>query len=601
MKQRLNKSEQVRKEYKIWEFIAKLIPYYTKYKWSSVVVLISLALFTFSGRLLPIIFGRAIDYGVKSEDLNQLYYYAFAYLGFEILKSFFYFVQFYQSQRLSNRVLFDIRKKIVHHVQRLSVQYFDKTPTGKVLTRMTNDVVGLGDFLTQGFTGILVNVVEIISIFLSLIYLSYQLSMITLVAAPLIIWSCIILSKKIRLYSRQAKGKMSNINTLTSESLSGMKIIKLYNHDETTFNKFTSLTKEYFDINFSLIKSFALLWPSVHMFNINITVITLIVGAYFYKSFGLTVGVLGAYILLLQGFFRPLRGILERYSQFQNSLASADRIFDLLAQKQEPYDGKIPDKDKRSGKIIFKNLSFSYEPDLPQVLKNINLTIEDGQSLAIVGRTGSGKSTLISLLQKFYPAADNSIFIDDLCINKMDSTYLRTKVNILQQNNFIFKGSLEDNVSLFSTKISKQKAIQALKTVNCDYLLERQQRSGLAKDFIEENGSNLSLGEKQLVCFARVLAFDPQILILDEATANIDSNSEELIQQATKEIIKNRTSIIIAHRLSTIVNCDKILLLDQGRILEFGSHTELLKKQGSYSKLYQQQIKNSAKLSPAPL
>ncbi len=588
----LNKSEEVNKEYKVIEFLKKLYPYYIKYKFQVILVLVSLAIYTFSGRILPIIFGKAIDDGLQAGNLDKLHYFAIAYLLFEFSRSLFYFLEFYLSQKLSNRVLFDIRTKLVNHVQKLPIQYFDKTPVGKILTRMTNDVNGLGDFLTQGFTGILVNLIEIITIFISLAILSPKLSLVTVLYTPIIIVVSIALSKRIRTYSRAAKGKMSNINTHTAETLNGIKIINLYNHKSRTFSNFSNLTDEYFNLNYSLIKVFALLWPSLHLFNLAITATTLAVGAFFFSSFNLTVGTLSAFVLLLRSFFRPLRGILERYSQFQNSLASADRLFELLSVEQETQVGQKT-KSSFTGDIKFNNLSFRYGQDLPLVLKNINLDIKNKQSLAIVGRTGSGKSTLVSLIQKFYPVADNSLLINDLCINKFQAHSLRSKINVLQQNNFIFKGTLEDNVTLLNPNISNETAIKALKTVQCDYLLDRQNASDNPKQFIEENGSNLSVGEKQLIAFARIIAFNPEILVLDEATANIDTNTEKLIQAATEKIISGRTSIIIAHRLSTIVNSDKILLLDNGEVLEYGSHQELLALNGHYHKLYNQQIKSS--------
>ncbi len=590
----LNTSEEVKKEYKIWEFLVKLLPFYKQYKLHLFFVFLSLAIFTVAGRALPIVFGKAIDLGLKEKNLNYVHLFALAYLGFECTRSLFFFLQFYLSQKLSNRVLYDVRKEVVNHVQKLKIQYFDKTPVGKVLTRMTNDVNGLGDFLTQGFTGILVNIVEIISIFVTLMLLSFRLALVTIVLSPIIVVISIKLSRKIRHFSRLAKGKMSNINTHTSESISGMKVIKLYNHKNSTFKKFRDMTGEYYDHNFSLIKVFALMWPSLHLFNIVITSVTIGVGALFYTKYGLTIGTLSAFVLLLRSFFRPLRGIIERYNQFQSSLASADRIFDLLAVPIEEQTSLISDQVFQ-GQIELNSLNFRYEEHLPLVLKDVNLKIRNKESLAIVGRTGSGKSTMVSLLQKFYPVTDNSIFINGACINKYSPKQLRNHLIVLQQNNFIFKGSLEDNITLLNENISHETAREALKKVQCEYLLERQNKSPDPHKFIEENGSNLSLGEKQLIAFARVIAFDPDILILDEATANIDTHTERLIQAATDEITKDRTSIIIAHRLSTIVNADNILLLKNGEICEYGSHDELIQKDGEYKGLYVQQYKNAQK------
>lgn len=560
----------------------KMWPFMRPYRRGLVLVVGLVIGFVIISRSLPILFGLAIDEGIEKGDLSMVWLIASAYLIFEVLRSSLSFAQSYLMQKVGNRILYSVREKLIHHVQRLPARYFDKNPIGRTVTRVTNDIHSLGELFTQGFTAIFVNVIELVSIIVALTYLSWQLSGLTLFIAPLLVWVSVLISRKIRLVFAEQKKIISAINSFTAESINGIKVIQLFNNAEKRRQGFAQLSGDYRDQQFLGVRLFALLWPLLEAFNLVTILTALFFGALLQSQLDLTVGTLTAFILLLQGFFRPLRVILERYNTLQNSLASADRIFTLLEEAEEPLKGASHFETPRlRGDLKFKDLYLRYEDSGPWVLKNINLHVLPGQSVALVGRTGSGKTSLVAALQKLYPYQEGEIFIDDIPLSQIPAPDVRRRLAVVQQDPFLFRGTVASNISLNSPTISRSQVERAAQKAHCYLDLD---------SIVEEKGANLSLGERQLIAFARALAFDPDILILDEATANIDSLSEQRIQQATEEITTERTSLIIAHRLSTVLKCDKIVVLSQGEVAEVGTHAQLMAKAGLYSELCRAQL-----------
>lgn len=345
-------------------------------------------------------------------------------------------------------------------------------------------------------------------------------------------------------------------------------------------DKFGTLSVDYRDTNMRSIKAYALMQPVMNLFNAVTITSALYFGGYLSAENSIAIGSLVAFLMNIQDFIPPLREILEKYQQFQNSLTSAERIFTLMDEPKEHELAALTSPGSLRGELEIKNLNFQYESHLPLVLKNINLHIKAGESVALVGRTGSGKSTFISLLQRFYDAPEQTVFVDGLALESIPREEIRHHVGVVQQDNFIFRGNIRDNIGLGDPRITEEQIRMACEKTGYMALLTRTGRDLLSP--VAERGANLSVGERQLIAFARILAFNPDILILDEATANIDSESEHIIQDATKEITKGRTSIIIAHRLSTIEQCDRIIVLNQGEVAEMGSHEELMQAQGMY-------------------
>ncbi|AHZ83490.1 ABC transporter ATP-binding protein [Bdellovibrio bacteriovorus] len=547
--------------------------------------LLFMAIFAVAGgatvaRLIPLLIGQAIDKGVVGRDLSIFTKVAYAYLALEIMRSVFSFGNAFLFQLFGNRMLYHLREDLMNHVQRLPMQFFNKTPNGRIVTRLTNDVMSLGELFSEGVISVFTNAVIIVSVVIALSLISWKLTVVSLFLAPFFIWATFHLSNKIRAILSEQKKKLSTINAFLAENLNGIKVIQLYNRVTRNRDKFSTLSVDYRDTNMRSIKAYALMQPVMNLFNAVTITSALYFGGYLSAENSIAIGSLVAFLMNIQDFIPPLREILEKYQQFQNSLTSAERIFTLMDEPKEHELAALTSPGSLRGELEIKNLNFQYESHLPLVLKNINLHIKAGESVALVGRTGSGKSTFISLLQRFYDAPEQTVFVDGLALESIPREEIRHHVGVVQQDNFIFRGNIRDNIGLGDPRITEEQIRMACEKTGYMALLTRTGRDLLSP--VAERGANLSVGERQLIAFARILAFNPDILILDEATANIDSESEHIIQDATKEITKGRTSIIIAHRLSTIEQCDRIIVLNQGEVAEMGSHEELMQAQGMY-------------------
>ncbi|MDC0980208.1 ABC transporter ATP-binding protein [Bdellovibrionales bacterium] len=577
----------VKKRLNYSAFFARIYPYLLQEKKRALLVILFVFLSMLLGRAIPLLIGHIVDL-LQEKNLHQIYIAGGIFLAVRLAHSLFEYLIDFKVNQFGNRVLFNIREKVMTHLQALPISYFDKTPVGRTVTRITNDVLSLGVVLTHGLTGVILNLFEAISIIITLTVLSPSLTGISLLFAPVAAWATITISLKLRNVFQGSKRKMAAINTYTAESFNGIKIIQLYNLESVRRKRLKALSKEKLNLDISSVKYFAQLWPLMSFSNYFTVSMALFFGAYFYTDLGFTIGKISSYLFLIQSLFPPLRNLLERFNQYQDALAGADRVFQLLDEEPEPGLAIPSSPKKLHGAIEFRNLFFRYNIDAPYVLKNINIKVNPGESVALVGRTGSGKTTITALIQKFYDFEEGDILVDGKSLKEYSPLDLRSRVGMVMQDNFIFKGTLKSNITLANEEMDEERVVQAARQAHCQQIIESRPKGLNAT--IEERGGNLSAGEKQLISFARALAHDPDILILDEATANIDSNSEKLIQQSIQKITANRTSLIIAHRLSTILHCDRIVLLDHGEIIEQGSHSELIKQKGSYWNLYQSQF-----------
>lgn len=581
-----------------FSLLQRMWPYCRKHLvmfWTVVFSILGVAI---ASRLQPTIIGYAIDHGIKENNLSLVKRMAIIYMIVQITYTLLQFIYNYLFQIFGNRVLYYIREDLLKHVQSLPIQYFDRTPVGRIVTRLTNDVSTLSEVFTEGVVTIFVQFVILSAIIISMAIISWQLAAIVLFSVPLFVWASLKINNRIRISYRDAKKKLAELNSYVSENLSGIKIVQLYNRVPKNRKKFHGFSNEYMELTLASIRSYALLQPVMNLFSATTVSLSLYYGGYFHQQNGLAIGSLVAFILHVQDFISPLREILEKYQQFQNSLTSGERVFQILDEPSENYASPLKSTTSVSeNQIEIKNLNFKYQDHLPLVLQNISLKIKKGSSLAIIGRTGSGKSTLISLLQKFYPCAAQSIFIQGKAIEEYSLKELRQTLGVVQQDNFIFRGSIASNIRLSRNEISDQEIQKICDLIGYSEILSTTGRNILSR--VEERGANLSVGERQLIAFARILAFQPEILILDEATANIDSKSEQLIQKAIETVSKNRTTIIIAHRLSTIEKCEKILHLQNGRILEYGSVQQLMEAKGAYYQVASAGVKSMDILSDA--
>lgn len=555
--------------------LAHIKPYVSRHPWMFGSVVFCVFAAAACSRALPWVIGLIIDQAVIPKDAQLFAQLALIYLGLEILKTFFFFIQSYYFQVFGNRMLFYIREDLYRHVLSLPLEFFNKTPVGRVVTRMTNDVGALGELFSEGVIAVFTQSVILIATVVAMSLISWKLTLITLVSAPIYIYIVYLLTKKVRVLLHETKSKLSAMNAFLAENISGIRVTQLYNRTLRQSKNFEKLSGDYREINIHMLRAYAWLQPVLNLFNATLITSALYAGGYFNLSGALPLGAMITFLMYSQDFIHPIRDILEKIQQFQNSLTSAERVFHLMEEPTE-IDGETRPLVSLRGEIEMTNLSFSYRPELPLALKNINLKIQAGESVALVGRTGSGKTTFISLLQRFYETAEGQIKIDGRPLTSMGRRDLRRRLGVIQQDPLLFRGTLAFNISLGNPEITAEQTAEASRRAGLRLPLD---------SMVEERGGNLSLGERQLVAFARIFALNPEILILDEATANVDSATEQLLQKATEAVTKGRTSILIAHRLSTIEHCDRIVVLERGEILETGSPLELKEKDGAYAQL----------------
>jgi ATP-binding cassette, subfamily B, multidrug efflux pump len=561
----------------------RLWPFLRRHRMRFFVVVLIIFATTILSRVFPWLIGKAIDEGITKNNLALVAKITTVYIALNLIYTVLGFLQTLWFQRLGNRILFNLREELTLHLQKLPLAYFNRNPTGRIITRLTNDVAQLGDLFTDGVVTVFIQFIRIISIVVAMLLISPKLTLIALASTPFFIWWSLAISQKIQGTLRESKKVLSTLNAFVAENLNGIKVVQLYNRVPRMRDKFGGYAANYRDITLESIRNYAFMLPAMALFN----AVTISTSLYFSASIGLesglAVGSLVAFFFHAQDFIHPIREIIEKYQQFQNSLTSAERVFTLMDEVEEPNYGDWSLMPHQNGKIEIRNLNFKYEGSIDWVLKNINLVVPAGTSAALVGRTGSGKTTLVSLLQRLYDINQASIFIDGVSIEDHPRTLLRRVIGVVQQDNYIFKGTFAENISLGDPSINIERIKYAVELVGLNRLLQRSQRT--LDSQIEERGANLSVGERQLIAFARILAFEPDILILDEATANIDSETELLIQKATETVTSNRTSIIIAHRLSTIEKCDNIFVLDKGSIVESGKHAQLAAQNGLYTQM----------------
>ncbi len=560
-----------------------LKPFFLRRKWSFALVIIALIGLVVMGRLGPQIFGWALDQGIHQRKLDLLKQLVIGYAAVEAFRLILHFAHGYLFQKLGNTVLYDVRLHMLRHVQSLPMTYFDKNPSGRVVTRLTSDVAAVGEIFTEGLFTVFISIFEVTAIVIAMMLISPKLALATLASLPIMLFAAFTISHKIQDVMRESRKTMAQLNAFVTERLSAIKLIQAMNFSAPCETRYGNDSRYYYEQQMRSVRLYVALWPIVNLFY----AVTLGVAFYAvaYWDLGLQIGSMVAFTMHAQDIFPPLRNILERYQQFQNSLTGAERVHKVSLESVE-YSPAEPVNISTLGpklSVQFDNVTFRYAESLPTVLKTLSFDVPAGSSCAIVGPTGSGKSTTISLLQKFYANFEGDIKINGTDIRNFDPEQLRRYVQAVTQDHFIFRGTLRDNLCLFDSTFDDERLLQAIDSIGANNLLKRL--GGLQGE-LQERGANLSMGERQLLALARVLVFNPPVLILDEATANMDSVSESIVQKAIQKAMQNRTSIVIAHRLSTIVNCNQIVFIENGELKERGTHRELLARKGAYSQYY---------------
>ncbi len=569
--------------------LKRLIAYfkpYTRYIVLAVFLTITVsALAAVRPRLTPI----AIDDKIANKDIPGLQTIMLILFGTLMLQGVIQYAMTYLTSWIGQNIIMDLRMKIFEHLQNLHLKFYDKNPVGRLITRVTSDVEVLFDVFSSGLVTAFGDIFTLFWILYFMFTLDWHLGLVTLSILPFLIYATIIFRKKIRVSYSRVRLLISRLNSYLQEHITGVSIVHIFAKEKRTVDEFEEINQEHTRENKRSIFYYAIFFPIVELFLAVSSGLILWYGGGEVIQGAVSLGVLITFIQYSEMFFRPIRDLSEKYNVLQTAMASSERIFTLLDEKPAIVDKKDSvEFEQIKGSIEFKNVWFAYNND-DYVLKDISFNIKEGEKVAFVGATGSGKTTIINLISKFYQINKGKICIDGININDIRQKDLRKNISVVLQDVFLFSGDIEKNITLGNNKITNEAVNHAIDQTGLRYFINSLPDGIHHK--VNERGSTFSTGQRQLISFARALAQDPKILILDEATSNIDTTTEMLIQAAIKKLIEGRTSIVIAHRLSTIQTCDKIIVMHKGEIKEMGSHQELLDKRGLYYKLYQLQYK----------
>ena len=532
---------------------------------------------------------RGISEGLTADILEGLIticiLYVFGLIGVFV---FGYFEE-YRTQMIGQHVMHDLRQSLFSHLQRLDVQFFDKNPVGRLMTRVMGDVQVLNELFSSGVITIFANLLRIFGIVVVMLLYNWKLAVVTFAVIPIIFGATLVYQIYSRRAFREQRKQLARINAFLQENIVGMTTMKLFAQERRSHLRFNERNRRYLAANLKSIFYFSIFHPLIEVAASLATAVIIWYGGGQIVQNALTFGVLVMFIRYAEQFFWPIRELSEKYTIFQNAMASSERIFQLL-DTQPSIISAAPKTGTESlkGEIEFKNVWFAYNDD-DYVLRDVSFKVKPGEKVALVGHTGAGKTSIINLLCRFYEINKGQILIDGVDIREMNLEDLRGAVSIVQQNIFLFSDSIERNITLGDPSISAEQVKRASEDVHLDRFVQKMPE--VYGTEIKEDGAGLSVGQKQLVAFARALASDPSVLILDEATSSVDTETELLIEDAVNRLMENRTSVVIAHRLSTIQNADKIIVMHRGEIRETGTHNELLQRNGIYYRLYQLQYK----------
>ncbi len=567
--------------------LKRVIVFAKPYKKQFIIAAISAIILSFLAPARPMLINYAIDNYILIEDATNLLRITIILISLLFLEGFIQFFYMYLSNWIGQHVILDLRKKIFKHILSLRMKYFDNTPIGTLVTRSVSDIETIADIFSQGLLVIIAELLKLVIVIIVMFYTDWRLTIIALSTIPVLLIATNWFKKNIKKSFQDVRTQVSNINSFVQEHLVGMNIVQIFNREEAEFKKFKEINVLHRDAHLRSIFYYAVFFPIVEVLSAaSIGLIVWYGGQNILTENTITPGEIIAFILFIHMMFRPIRQLADRFNVLQMGIVGSERVFKIL-----DTDEKINDKGTRkleeiNGTISFSNVWFAYK-DKQWVLKDLTFDIGAGKMLALVGQTGSGKSSIIRVLNRFYEINKGKITLDGVSVDEISINSLRKNIALVQQEVFLFSDSLLNNITLYDNSISKESIVNAAKEIGIHDFISSL--PGCYDYKVGERGVTLSSGQRQLIAFLRVYLRDPKILILDEATASIDSETEALIQTALGKLSENRTTIVIAHRLSTIVQADKIILLKDGDVLEQGSHASLIKENGYYSKMYKNQ------------
>lgn len=573
----------------------RLYIFLSPYKWWAILAILLTLSISYLGPVRPYLTEIAVDKYIAKGNIHGL-------LGIILLlflalmgESILLIANTYLTRWIGEGTLNRLRIAVFDKIQNLHVQYFDKNPIGRLITRTTSDIEAIDQLVSSGVINIMGDLLRIIFIVMFMVEMSWELTLVTLTTLPILMYATFLFKSKVRVTFLDVRDQVARLNSFIQEHINGMSIVQLFRREAKEARRFKSINADHRNAYIRTIFYFALFWPTVEVISSLAMALVIWYGGARALTGTVTFGMLLAFIQYVRQFFLPIRDLSEKFNTLQSAMAATERIFNVLDTETKIKDPEHPVKvDHFEGDIEFRNVWFKYNPNDDYVIKNLSFRVNFGKTVAIVGATGAGKTTIINLLTRFYEINDGAIYLDGTDIRKLALKDLRRNFGLVLQDNALFSGTIMENITLGNEKISREKVIEASKLVEADKFINNLPDS--YNYVLQERGASLSMGQRQMICFVRALVYNPKVLILDEATSSVDSETENAVNYANQVLMKGRTSIVIAHRLSTIQHADLILVMHKGEIRERGTHRELLrKKDGIYRKLYELQYKDQLK------
>ena len=574
-----------------WNVLKRLFQFIRPYKWQFALLIFLTTLSAGLVPLRPYLIQLTIDNDIAKGDYPGMVIMIYWLLGLLILQALIQYIHTYLSGWIGQYIVKDIRVRLYDHLLKLRLKFYDNTPIGRLVTRVISDIETLSDVFSQGLASIVGDLLQLFFIMGFMFYANWKLAIVSLLTLPILLIATYIFKEKIKITFNNVRNAVANLNSFVQEHVTGMSIVQIFNSEKTEYEKFKKINEEHKKANIKSILYYSIYFPVADI--VSATGIALLIwygasAALAPAETGITLGMLLAFIMYIQLFFRPIRQLADRFNTLQMGVVSTARIIKLLDSADFTSDEGNHIPDKFNGKVEFDQVWFAYN-DEEFVLKDISFKVNPGETVALVGATGAGKSSIVNLLTRLYPINKGALFIDDKDVGEFDLHWLRKHVGIVLQDVFLFSDTILKNITLGNDEISREQVWEAAEMVGARDFIEKMP-GGLDYNVLER-GAGLSVGQRQLISFVRAMVYNPGIIVLDEATSSVDSETEELIKQAITRMMYGRTSIVIAHRLSTIQHADSILVVDKGEIKESGTHENLLALGGYYAQLYHMQYK----------
>lgn len=538
--------------------------------------------------VMPFLVNVMVDDYIQQKDLPGLYRMGWIFGGVVLVTVAFRYLFLYSTALLGQNVIRDLRVRVFNHITSLRLRYFDQTPIGKTTTRTINDIESINTIFTQGVVTMIADLLGIFTILGFMLFASWKLTLVCLSTLPLLLISTYIFKEKVKDAYQKVRTHITDMNVFLQERISGMQIVQIFNVEDRERNNFKTINRKYTQANLDSILYYAVYFPVIEIIQYGTLAIMVWWGAKWFAADELTIGVLVAFPMYITRLYRPIRMLADKLNTIQMGLVAADRVFEILDNQDVIPNHGFKNTKKAEGHVEFKDVNFAYDEE-NYVIHDLSFELKPGETLAIVGSTGSGKTTIINILNRFYDIQSGEITLDGENIRKYTLEELRKRISIVLQDVFLFTGTVMENITLRDPSFTKEEVIEAAKIIGAhEFIMSMPDGYNYV---VAERGGNLSMGQRQLISFVRALVFNPDVLILDEATSSIDQETEAVIQHAIEKLIDKRTSVIIAHRLSTIRHADQVLVMDQGRMVEKGSHKELLQDpNGKFRELYEMQF-----------